>query len=96
MATYITLSSWTAKGARQVKESPSRLDKVKEAARAAGGEMKAFYLTMGEYDFVIVWDFPDDKACARFALGVMAQGKVTTQTLKAFPEGEYREILGSL
>ena len=96
MATYITLSSWTTKGAEQVKDSPSRLDKVKEAARAAGGEMKAFYLTMGEYDFVIVWDFPDDKTCAKFALGVMAQGKVTTQTLKAFPESEYREILSSL
>ena len=96
MATYITLSSWTTKGAKQIENSPSRLDKVKEAARAAGGEMKAFYLTMGEYDFVIVWDFPDDKACAKFALRVMSQGKVKSRTLKAFSESEYREILGSL
>jgi uncharacterized protein with GYD domain len=96
MATYITLSRWTAKGAEHLKESPARLDKVKQAAKAVGGEMKAFYLTMGEYDLVIVWDFPGDKACAKFALGVMAQGNVTSQTLKAFPEGEYREILGSL
>jgi len=96
MATYITLCRWTAKGAENLKASPSRLDKVKEAARAAGGEMKAFYLTMGEYDLVIVWDFPNDKTCAKFALGVMAQGSVTSQTLKAFPESEYRELLGSL
>ena len=96
MATYITLSRWTAKGAEHVKESPSRLDAVKQAASAAGGEMKAFYLTMGEYDFIIVWDFPDDKACAKFALGVLAAGNVTSRTVKAFSESEYREILGSL
>ena len=96
MATYITLSRWTAKGAENLRNSPSRLDKVKDAAKAAGGEMKEFYLTMGAFDLVIVWDFPDDKACARFALGVLGEGNVTSQTLKAFPESEYREILGSL
>ena len=96
MATYITLSRWTQKGAEHLKESPARLEKVKEAAKAVGGELKNFYLTMGDYDFVIVWDFPDDKACAKFAMGVMAQGNVTSQTLKAFSENDYREILGSL
>jgi len=96
MATYITLSRWTAKGAENLKDSPSRLDKVKAAARAAGGKMKDFYLTMGDYDLVIVWEFPDDKTCAKFALGVLGQGSVRSQTLKAFPENEYREILSSL
>jgi uncharacterized protein with GYD domain len=96
MATYITLSRWTQKGAEHLKESPARLDKVKEAAKAAGGELKNFYLTMGEYDFVIVWEFPDDKACAKFAMGVMAQGNVSSKTLKTFSESEYREIMGSL
>lgn len=96
MATYITLSRWTSKGAEKLRDSPARLDKVKDAARAVGGEMKAFYMTMGGYDMVILWDFPDDKACAKFALGVMSQGNVTSQTLKAFSEGEYRDILGAL
>jgi len=95
MATYITLCQWTRKGAKNLKDSPSRLDAVKEAARAAGGEMKSFYMTMGEYDLVIVWEFPDDKACAKVTLGVMRQGNVRSQTLKAFPESDYREILAS-
>lgn len=96
MATYITLSRWTAKGAENLKDSPSRLDRVKQAAAAVGGELKDFYLTMGDYDLVIVWEFPNDKACAQFALSVMADGNVRSQTLKAFPEAEYREILNSL
>ena len=96
MATYITLSRWTAKGVKRLNESPSRLDKVREAVRAAGGEMKAFYLTMGEYDFVAVWECPDDKTYAKFALQVAAAGSVRSTTLKAFSEEEYRGILGSL
>ena len=96
LATYITLSRWTQKGAEHLKERPARLDKVQEASKAAGGELKDFYLTMGEYDFVFVWEFPDDKACAKFAMGVMAQGNVTSKTLRTLSESEYREILGSL
>ncbi len=96
MPTYITLSRWTAKGVENLKASPSRLDKAKEVARAVGGEMKAFYLTMGEYDLVVVWEFPDDKAAAKCALRIMGEGGVSSQTLKAFSEAEYRQLLGSL
>jgi len=95
MATYITLCSWTDKGIENLKDSPARLDSVRQAAKAVGGELKSFYLTMGDYDMVIVWEFPDDKTCAKFALGVARQGNVRTQTLKAFLENDYREILAA-
>jgi uncharacterized protein with GYD domain len=51
---------------------------------------------MGRYDAVIVAEFPDDDACARFLLSIGALGNVTTETLKAFNEDEYRKIISSL
>jgi uncharacterized protein with GYD domain len=96
MATYITLSCWTRKGTKNLKGSPARLDKVKKAAKDAGGKLKDFYLTMGQYDLIAVWEFPDDTTCAKFILGVASLGTIDTQTLKAFSEEEYREITGSL
>jgi uncharacterized protein with GYD domain len=60
------------------------------------GKIHSWYLTMGKYDAVLVSEFPDDEAAARFMLSTSALGNVTTQTLKAFTEAEYRKILASL
>lgn len=96
MATYIQLLSWTEQGARAVKDSPSRLEAAKRAIKTLGGEFKSFYLTMGAYDAIAIYEAPSDEAAARFALGLAQSGNVRTQTLKAFTETEYRDILGSL
>jgi uncharacterized protein with GYD domain len=51
---------------------------------------------MGQYDAVLITEFPNDEAGAKFALSVGALGNVTTETLKAFTEAEYRNIIGGL
>jgi uncharacterized protein with GYD domain len=51
---------------------------------------------MGEYDFIAVYDAPDDAIAARFTLQLGTLGNVRTKTLKAFPEAAYREIVTSL
>jgi uncharacterized protein with GYD domain len=60
------------------------------------GEIKSFYLTMGDYDMVVILEAPDDAVAARFSLQLGMQGNVRTRTLKAFPEAAYREIINSL
>ena len=96
MPTYITLFRWTQKGVENVRDSPSRLDKVKAAIKAGGGEMKAFYLTMGQYDGVTISEAPDNETYARIILAIAAGGTVQTESLGAFTEEEYRRIIGSL
>ena len=96
MTTYIMLANWTDQGARNVKESPRRLDAAKQALRDAGGEMKSFFMTMGDVDMVGVFEAPDDAVAARFTLQVGQLGNIRTRTLKAFPEAAYREIVASL
>jgi uncharacterized protein with GYD domain len=96
MSTYIILGQYTQKGIENIKAGPSRLDAVKQAARAAGGEIKAFYLVMGQYDFVAVAEAPDDATLARVLLASAAQGTFRSETLRAFPENEYRSIVASL
>ncbi len=96
MSTYIALLRWTQKGIENVKDSPSRLDQAKEALRAVGGEFKDFYMTLGSYDMVVICEAPNEAAIAKFVLTVAAQGGVRTESLVAFSEDEYREIIGSL
>ena len=49
MPTYVTLLRYTAQGRQAMKDMPSRVQQSKELARSIGGEVKAFYLTMGQY-----------------------------------------------
>jgi uncharacterized protein with GYD domain len=90
------LANWTDRGAQQVRESPRRIDAAKKALAEMGGEFKAFYMTMGQHDLVGIYEAPDDAVAARFTLVLGMLGTVRTQTLKAFPEAAYREIVASL
>jgi uncharacterized protein with GYD domain len=96
MPHYVTLLRYTQQGIAKVKDSPARLDVARKAAEKAGGKIHSWYLTMGRYDAVFIAEFPNDETCARFALSVGSLGNVTTETLKAFTEPEYRSIIGSL
>jgi uncharacterized protein with GYD domain len=90
------LANWTDQGARQVKESPKRLDAAKRALIDMGGEFRSVYMTMGDFDLVMIYDAPDDAVAARFSLLLAQLGAVRTTTMKAFPEAAYREIINSL
>lgn len=96
MPTYISLLRYTQQGIAGVKGGPARLDAAKEAYKKAGGELKAFYLTMGQYDMVVIAELPNDEAVARLALGLGAAGNIRTETARAFTEAEYRNIVASL
>lgn len=96
MPTYISLFRWTQQGIEKVKESPARLDKAKQLFKTMGGEVKAAYLVMGQYDFVIVSEAPDDETIARISLTAGSQGGVRSETLRAFTEDEYRKIIAAL
>jgi len=96
MPHFVTLVRYTHQGISHITESPSRLDAAKKAVEKEGGKIHAWYLTMGQYDAVLISEFPSDEACAKFALSSGALGNISTETLKAFPEAEYRRICDSL
>ena len=96
MTTYVMLANWTEQGIEKAKDSPRRLDAAKKALKEMSGEIKSFYLTMGDYDMVVIFEAPDDAVAARFSLQLGMLGNVRTRTLKAFPEAAYREIINSL
>ena len=96
MPHYVTLLRFTHQGMTKIKESPTRLDAARKVAEKVGGKFHTWYLTMGQYDAVIISEFPNDEAVAKFSLSAGALGNVTTETLRAFTEGEYRNIIGAI
>jgi uncharacterized protein with GYD domain len=96
MPTYIHLVNYTDEGVSHMKESPERLDKAREVANQFGGELTEFYLTMGQYDAVAMSVAPDAEAAAKTVLTIAGAGAVQTETLRAFTEDEYRDLIDDL
>ena len=96
METYITMGKWTQQGMAKVKEGPARIEAARKATEAAGGKMIAWYLTMGRYDFVVITQAPNVQVAAAVLLATGSKGNVSTETLHALTEAEFKEVVSAL
>ena len=96
MSTYICLCNWTQGGIEYVRESPARLDVAREEFEKEGVTIRDIFMTMGQYDLVIVVETPDDATLAKVLLAQASKGGLRTATLRAFTETEYRAIIRAL
>jgi uncharacterized protein with GYD domain len=96
METYVILGKYSEKGAAAIKDSPARTQAVRKAVEAAGGKWLGWYLTMGQYDFVLLVQAPSAQVAASLILSVGSQGNVSTQTLRAFTEEEFKGLVAAL
>jgi uncharacterized protein with GYD domain len=96
MPTYIIHGNYTQQGAQNMKDSPARLDAVKQAVQNAGGKVHAFYITMGQHDMVMIVEMPSDEATLKMVIAAAGEGNVSSETFRAFTEDEYRALVADL
>ena len=96
MATFISLTSFTDQGIRNVQDTVKRADAVRGAASKFGVTVKDMYWTIGNHDMVVVFEAPDDASFTAFGLSIGKAGNVRTQTLRAFNRDEMSAILAKV
>ena len=97
MNEYIVMFNLTDTGIKEIKESLNRGERVKKFLDAHGTSMKEYWLTMGEYDVVALFEAPDDMTMAKMMLEIGGRiGAVRTKTMPAFGKEKYAELLASL
>ena len=96
MPTYISLVNLAEQGLKEVKNAPERLQALEKAAEEFGGRLVGFYLVMGQFDYIVITEAPDDQTAARLILTNMAQWSVRTQSMRAFPREEFEQIARGL
>ena len=93
MPTYIGLLKWTERGITNVKDSPARAQASLKALKADGVKVIGFWYTDGEYDMVIVGEWPNEEALSAFLEAQAALGFVRITALKARTPAEFAEIV---
>src|ERR1700687_5356346 len=96
MATYIGLNTFTDQGIRNIKDTTSRADAVREVAKKFGVNIKEIYWTLGSVDIVTILDAPDEASVSALEFALASQGNVRTQTLRAFNKEEMKGILSKM
>jgi uncharacterized protein with GYD domain len=96
MPTYVVLMKLTDQGIKEIKKGPQRVKENAKIMEKMGGKMTAFFLTMGEYDYVAIGEAPSDEAALTFMLGMGSAGYVKTTTLKAFTAEEFGKIVKNI
>jgi uncharacterized protein with GYD domain len=96
MPNYVMLANWTDQGMRSIEDSPKRIDTARKSLEEMGGRFLSVYVTLGKYDLIITYDAPDDAVAARFTLLLGKLGNVRTESMKAYPEEAYRQIINTL
>lgn len=94
MARYITLLKFTDQGARNVKNSTARAHAFDKLAEQAGVKVDGQFWTMGSHDGVLILSASDEKKVLHMLTSLAAQGNVTTETMQAFVDTEFDEIVG--
>ena len=92
----MTLIRYTEQGIKTFKDLPSRLEETRKAGEAAGAKLVAFYLTMGQYDAMVVSEAPDDETVATLALAAGGRGNVRTDTESLHGEDEAKKLAAAL
>jgi uncharacterized protein with GYD domain len=97
MPVYVTLLNWTDQGIRNVREAVQRVDSGAQVAEQKYGvRLKEIYWTVGPYDYVVLWEAPDEQSMSAFMLELGSLGNVRSTTLRAYDRDEVGGILERL
>jgi len=96
MPLYVGLARWTDQGVKSVKDATTRWEQGRAAIEQAGGRIVGLWWTQGQYDAVIVTEWPDDESASVATLAYAMAGNVRTETLRAYTNEEFGRILQRL
>ncbi len=96
MALYVHLSKMTQQGAAKIREHSSAYAEWGSFGETIGAKVVCAVACFGEYDYVVVVDYPDQTAALKGAGYAAAQGLVQTQTLPACEVADFFKTMSEL
>jgi uncharacterized protein with GYD domain len=98
MPTYILITKLSADQSIQMKDRAKQgrawLDQVKETCPEV--KFLAHYFVLGQYDFIDIYEAPDEETAAKVSLISMSKGAFQAQSLPAIPYKKYLELIDEI
>ena len=89
MPVYVMVGNLTHAAFDQLDTLEQRDKKAQEIIETLGGKLISLWYTLGQYDFIVVFELPSKEMLVKFLTIVGRFGTVRTETLETIP----REML---
>ena len=89
MATFIRLASLTDQGIRNVKNLSAMIAEARQIMEKHGARLVEGWVTLGEYDLIVVIDAPDANVAAEVSALIGAKGNFRARMVPAIPLAEF-------
>ncbi len=86
MALYVHLVKMTHQGASKIRELSSTYESVRKFGESLDCKPLNVVACFGEYDFVGIWDCPNEVAALKLSACAVSNGTVQIQTLPALQD----------
>jgi uncharacterized protein with GYD domain len=96
MALYVHLIKMTPQGAGKIRDLAPEYAKVRSFAESLGAKTLCAVACFGNYDFVVVGEYPNEVAALKVAGYAVAQGSVQFQTLPACQLEDFFKVMSEL
>lgn len=96
MPLFVGLVKMTGQGASKIRNLAPEYAKWKEYADSLGFKPICALACFGEYDFVVVGEYPNEAAALKAAGYAVAQGNVQVQTLPSCKIEDFFQVMSEL
>ena len=83
MPVYIALITLSEDGRKAIKDDPAKIKANNRELEAMGVKVLAQYATLGQYDFINIFEAKNDDAIFKAAVNLSGKGVAQAQTLTA-------------
>jgi uncharacterized protein with GYD domain len=94
MVRYISLLRFTEQGAKNIKKSTNRAHEFDKVAAKSGVKIEGQFWTLGAYDGVLILTADSEEKALHCLAELASQGNVRTETMQAFLDKGFDEIVG--
>jgi uncharacterized protein with GYD domain len=85
MPVYVMLGNLTHAAFDEMDTIDERDTKAAAVIKSLGGKLLSLYYTLGQYDFVVIFEMPSKEMLVKFLTIVGKFGTVRTETMETIP-----------
>jgi uncharacterized protein with GYD domain len=93
MPIFVHLLNFADEGIKTFRDTVGRAEDFRGRVERHGGQVRQQLWTLGQYDVLVVTEFPDDETATAVLLQTVAAGNIRTTTMKAFDAEQMRAII---
>lgn len=96
MPIFISQVTLTAEGVKAIKGAADRIEENKKLWEDAGGILLHWYVVLGDYDYLLITEAPDEKTMAEIAARASRRGRTKFRTYTGIPIEAFKEVADRL